>query len=96
MTGWAEGPRAWEFPAADLRAAEIVEAAQRDLPVGQFCVESHLQKYSAFPVGQIISTSSRHPVPRRGAYHDRHERGVECGGRGSVLRAMDGRAGFGP
>jgi hypothetical protein len=24
----------------------------------------------------------------RGAYHDRHGRGVECGGRGSVLRAM--------
>jgi hypothetical protein len=26
--------------------------------------------------------------PTRGAYHDRHGRGVECGGRGSVLRAM--------
>jgi hypothetical protein len=26
--------------------------------------------------------------PTRGAYHDRHERGVGCGGRGSVLRAM--------
>src|SRR5450631_2003403 len=25
--------------------------------------------------------------PTRGAYHDRHERGVGCGGRGSVLRA---------
>ena len=25
--------------------------------------------------------------PTRGAYHDRHGRGVECGGRGSVLRA---------
>jgi hypothetical protein len=29
-----------------------------------------------------------HPTPQRGAYHDRHERGVGCGGRGSVLRAM--------
>ena len=28
------------------------------------------------PVGQIISTSLPHPVPIRGAYHDRHER---CG-----------------
>src|SRR6202011_5190012 len=26
--------------------------------------------------------------PTRGAYHDRHERGVGCGGRGSVLHAM--------
>src|SRR6266480_7988191 len=32
--------------------------------------------------------------PTRGAYHDRHERGVECGGRGSVLRAtgLQGRS----
>jgi hypothetical protein len=47
-----------------------------------------LQKYFASPVGQIISTNSRHPVPHRGAYRDRHERGMGCGGRGSVLRAM--------
>src|SRR6266404_8677549 len=33
--------------------------------------------------------------PTRGAYHDRHERGEGCGGRGSVLRAMAGREGFG-
>jgi hypothetical protein len=32
--------------------------------------------------------------PTRGAYHDRHGRGEGCGGRGSVLRAMDGRAGW--
>jgi hypothetical protein len=37
-----------------------------DLPVGQFCVESHLQKYFASPVGQIISTNSRHPTPHKG------------------------------
>jgi len=30
--------------------------------------------------------------PTRGAYHDRHGRGEGCGGRGSVLRAMDCRA----
>ena len=40
----------------------------------QIPVQPHSQKYFASPVGQIISTSSRHPVPRRGAYHDRHER----------------------
>jgi hypothetical protein len=47
-----------------------------DLPVGQFCVESHLQKYFASPVGQIISTNPRHPTPPQGAYRDRHGRGV--------------------
>jgi len=33
----------------------------------------------------ILELSPSHPT--RGAYHDRHGRGVECGGRGSVLRA---------
>src|SRR5713226_5478388 len=32
--------------------------------------------------------------PTRGAYHDRHGRGVGCGGRGSVLRAMGSQGGF--
>jgi hypothetical protein len=57
-------------------------------------VQSHLQKYFASPVGQIISTNSRHPVPHREAYRDRHERGMGCGGRGSVLRAMGSQGGF--
>jgi hypothetical protein len=49
-----------------------------DLPVGRLVgmrVESLLQKYFASPVGQIISTNSRHPTPP-GAYRDRHGRGV--------------------
>src|SRR5229473_1619689 len=37
-----------------------------DLPVGHFCVEPPLQKYFASPVGQIISTNSRHPTPQEG------------------------------
>ena len=40
-----------------------------DLPVGQFVdrgVQPHLQKYFASPVGQIISTNSRHPTPQEG------------------------------
>src|SRR5450631_4662179 len=56
-------------------------------------VQSCLQKYFASPVGQIISTNSRHPVPQ-GAYRDRHGRGVGCGGRGSVLRATGSQGGF--
>jgi hypothetical protein len=53
--------------------------AAGDLPVGQLVdrrVESRFKKYFASPVGQIISTNSRHPTPPRGAYRDRHGRGV--------------------
>jgi len=52
-----------------------------DLPDGQISylptvlVQPPLQKYFALPVGQIISTSSRHPACQ-GAFRDRHERGV--------------------
>jgi hypothetical protein len=70
-----------------------------DLPVRQFadrgcprCVQSPLQKYFASPVGQIISTNSRHPVPHRGAYRDRH--GRRDGMRWTRQRlARDGMAG---
>jgi len=40
-----------------------------DLPVGRLverAVQSPLQKYFASPVGQIISTNSRHPTPQEG------------------------------
>jgi hypothetical protein len=54
-------------PAGSI-AGRIARRADRpaDLPVGQIselAVESLLQKYFASPVGQIISTNSRHPVP---------------------------------
>jgi len=51
-------------------------------------VQSPLQKYFASPVGQIISTNSRHPTPPEGRIAIGHGRGEGCGGRGSVLRAM--------
>jgi hypothetical protein len=54
--------------------ADEGRAFTRKQPVGQISVHPLAQKYFASPVGQIISTNSRHPVPRRGAYHDRHER----------------------
>src|SRR5713101_7195768 len=38
-----------------------------------------------------LELSSSHPT--RGAYHDRHGRGVECGGRGSVGARWNCRAG---
>jgi hypothetical protein len=49
---------------------------------------------SDFPKNISVPTHPKSPLelfvshPRRGAYHDRHERGLGCGGRGSVLRAM--------
>src|SRR6267154_3212573 len=46
-----------------------------DLPVGHFCVESPLQKYFASPVGQIISTNSRHPTPQEGRWPSSRTRG---------------------
>jgi hypothetical protein len=39
-------------------------------------VQSSAKKYFTPPVGQIISTSPRHPASIRGAFRDRHERWV--------------------
>src|SRR5229473_5074347 len=70
-----------------------------DLPVGLFVdrrVESYFwfsEKYFCSHAPQIRSRTLAIPS-HRGAYRDRHGRGMGCGGRGSVLRAMDGRAGF--
>ena len=68
-----------------------------DLPDGRAVenpVESPLQKYFASPVGQIISTTSRHPTPQEGRIAIVTDAGCGCGGRGSVLRAMGSQGGF--
>ena len=68
-----------------------------DLPVGHFvekAVYPPLQKYFASPVGQIISTNSRHPTPSEGRIAIVTDAGCGCGGRGSVLRAMGLQGGF--
>src|SRR6202521_2216308 len=49
-----------------------------DLPVGRFVdrrVQPTLQKYFASPVGQIISTNSRHPTPQEGRWPSSRTRG---------------------
>jgi hypothetical protein len=54
---------------AGLNLSTCTTTGSSDLPVGRFVdgrVESRLQKYFASPVGQIISTTSRHPVPQQG------------------------------
>jgi hypothetical protein len=66
------------------------------LPDGQItgkAVQPRLQKYSASRSGRNSSITRAVP-PERGAYRDRHGRGAGCGGRGSVGRAWDRRAGF--
>jgi hypothetical protein len=60
----------------------------------QKSVQPPLQKYFAFAVGQIISTDSCHPTPQEGRIMIVTTRGVECGGRGSVLRATGLQGGF--
>ena len=49
----------------------------------QTAVQPLLKIYSGFPKTQITSISVPFR-PTRGAYRDRHGRGAECGGRGSV------------
>jgi hypothetical protein len=55
-------------------------------------VQSHFQKYFRSRLTQIKSISLA-VLSSRGAYRDRHGRGVGCGGRGSVGARRDGRAG---
>ena len=57
-------------------------------------VQPSREKYFAFAVGQISSTSSPRPFPARGALRGRHERGMGCGGRGSVGAKRSSQGGF--
>src|SRR5713226_3964224 len=75
LVGWLERGETHPFHFAKLmnfakRSTHAVGAACRtDLPDGhaaQNPVQSPLQKYFASPVGQIISTNSRHPTPQQG------------------------------
>jgi hypothetical protein len=98
------------YPSIACRGGDGFRGAQRiqridnktgssDLPVGLFVdrrVESYFwfsEKYFGSHLPQITSrTLASHPT--RGAYHDRHGRGVECGGRGSVGARGKRRAGL--
>jgi hypothetical protein len=53
-------------------------------PSGGFPVHPPREKYSAFPVGQISATSSRHPGPNEGRFAIVTDVGQGCGGRGSA------------
>jgi transposase len=58
-------------------------------------VQSPLQKYFASPVGQIISTSSRHPTPQRGVSRSSRTRGADAVDAAAFCVRRDCRAGFG-
>jgi hypothetical protein len=63
---------------AVLGRANLAREKPVDLPVGRFVgrgVQPCLQKYFASPVGQIISTSSRHPTPPEGRWPSSRTRG---------------------
>jgi hypothetical protein len=56
-------------------------------------LSSPLCKNISLPWSVETGIEQIYPVPHRGAFRDRHERGVGCGGRGSVLRAMGSQGG---
>ena len=80
-----------------MMMARCKERRASDLPDGRALenpVQYRQQKYFASPVGQIISTNSRHPTPPEGRIAIVTDAGCGCGGRGSVLRATGSQGGL--
>src|ERR1700687_437817 len=71
------------IPGVGLRTETVHERnmlspPRGDLPDGRVLenpVQPPLQKYFASPVGQIISTNSRHPTPQEGRWPSSRTRG---------------------
>jgi len=61
----------------------------RKQPVGQISVQPRVEKYFASLFGRNSFMDSNCPVSLRGAARDRHGREAGCGGRSSVLRAIE-------
>ena len=102
--GWAKAEATCP-PSITERAADGGHASQERTssatlqtgPDGQITLQKScqapLEKYSAFASGKSDAPTPRHLTPKRGV-RDRHERGMGCGGRGSVGAQGDRRAGF--
>ena len=88
---WARRKRAFAHP-TKLRLGSLAKTIYHSDFNLIWVVQSLREKYFAFAVEQISSTSSPRPFPARGALRGRHERGMGCGGRGSV-GAQNGVAG---
>ena len=79
-----------EFPtAAVARKGRFVATSQADL--GRPVLVAKIFRFTR-RANHLYKFAPSYPT--RGAYRDRHGRGEGCGGRGSVLRAMDCRAGW--
>src|SRR5258708_11884515 len=79
------------------RGLFVATAQPADLPVGRFVdrgVQSHLQKYFTSPVGQIISTNSRHPTPPEGRIMIVTDAGRDAVDAAAFCARRDGRAGW--
>jgi hypothetical protein len=68
VIGLAGGETRWRGMTTFV-SADLPDGLSAEKPVQSLC-----EKYSAFPVGQIISTSSPRPASQRGAFRDHHER----------------------
>ncbi len=54
----------------------------KSLPIfGNHCQAHEIKNISLYPKATITATSHCHPVPARGAHHDRHDRGAGRDGR---------------
>ena len=60
-------------PSPEQDAADLPDGQIRSTG-GGMPVQPPQKKYSVLLVGQIISTTSRHPLPTRGAFRERHKR----------------------
>ena len=68
-------PSGLAVPARSGREWNLLSPSCGDLPVGQFCVESRLQKYFGFHPPQITTTTSAIPSHKRGVSRSSRTRG---------------------
>ena len=90
---WPRRKRAFAHP-TKLRLGSLAKTIYHSDFNLIWVVQPLRKKYFAFSVGQISSTSSPRPFPARGALRGRHERGMGCGGRGSVGAQLASQGGF--
>jgi hypothetical protein len=89
---WLPGSAEQREELQRVRDTRGARAAVVICPSGSFVSSPLCKNISVFTYPKShLQLFASHPT--RGAYHDRHGRGVECGGRGSVLRATGSQGG---
>ena len=91
----ADGPRMErsEIRGGTRRHATLLELGLATPRIHHGFVNGGLQKYFASPLTQI-SSMTPDVLTHRGAYRDRHGRGMGCGGRGSARAHEVTQGGF--